>query len=687
MNKNKKITILIIFSIFLIVNVSFTNSSYGKIETPIFRKTIYVDSSNTQGPWNGTQNYPYQHINDAVENSTTGDYIFVFKGVYNENIVVDKSLSIVGENKNKTIIDGMYNKFVILIIKNNVNICNFSIRNSGGYMNNAGVKIDSEYNQITQCIFYRTKTGIYVNKTNNNDIIDCIFHTNGEGIYLKSVTEVQIDNCYFTHNGIGLNVKDSNDVKIYSCYAETNGLAVNIENSCEVDIFNSAVFNNNDNQGGFSINHSSNIKIDNSNIVHNGFGIIIDNSSWISISNSSLLLNTHYGIYLKKNSKDVEIINSEIAHNLRFGIYITKSSCKLRENNLHNSLFGIYSEYSFSDARKNWWGSLAGPALFERKTKDRIFMKFGRLMFFPWLLKKVEEAGASWEIDYYLYNLEINNSRYKDIELQGVDNDYDLVPDWWEEKWGYNPFSWDNHNELDPDDDGLNNIEECFTDAWESNPFHKDIFLEFDWIKAKKSGVTNKPSIKNINKMKSLFENHNITLHVDDGSLGGGEEIIFKSRFSHTEIRDLYWEYFLHNDLNNPRKGIFHYGIICDYGNEKGYSFIGCNHLDSFIIPAQFLVDRSPLFTRNRYIIGGSIHELGHTLGLTVDDHGGNDNAVAMIPFTIQWWKYSNYLSCMNYRYTYKILHFSDGSHGVGDFNDWSNFDFLFFKNTHFIFP
>jgi parallel beta-helix repeat protein len=685
MKKNKVISIITISVVFLLINISLINSSYGMNAAPIFRKKIYVDSTNTNGPWNGTQDYPYQHINDAVENSTPGDYIFVFNGIYNENIVVDKSLSIIGENKNKTIIDGMYNDFVILINNSNVNICNFSIRNSGGYMDNAGIKIDSDNNQITQCIFYRTKTGIYVNKTSNNQIIDCIFHTNGEGIYLKSAKESGVFNCYFTHNGIGLNIINSNNIEIHGCYAETNGLAVNIDNSFEVEVLNCAIFNNNDNQGGFSINNSGIIIIDNCNIVHNGFGVIIDNSLDIELTNSSVLLNTHYGIYLNKNSEKVEILNSEIAKNLRFGLYIEKSSCKLLENNLHDSLFGVFLEFSFSDARKNWWGSIFGPGLFDRETRDRIFMKFSRLLFFPWLIKKVEEAGANWEIDYNRYNLEINNSRYKEIELQGVDSDYDLIPDWWEEKWGYNAFLWDDHKQLDPDGDGLNNIEECYTDDWDSNPFKKDIFMEFDWIKAQKQGVTNKPSLSWINKMKYIFENHNITLHIDDGSLGGGEEIIFKSRFSHKEVRDLYWEYFLDNDLNNPRKGIFHYALICDYGNEKGYAFIGWNHLDSFICPAQFLVERSQLFSRDRYIIGGSIHELGHSLGLTVDDYGGNDNKVATMPLTKQWWKYTNYKSCMNYRYTYKIIDFSDGSHGVGDFDDWNNFDFSFFKNTHFI--
>jgi len=38
----------------------------------------------------------------------------------------------------------------------------------------------------------------------------------------------------------------------------------------------------------------------------------------------------------------------------------------------------------------------------------------------------------------------------------------------------------------------------------------------------------------------------------------------------------------------------------------------------------------------------------------------------------------------MSYKYKYKIFTFSDGTHGYGDFDDWSNIDFGFFKNTHF---
>ena len=99
------------------------------------------------------------------------------------------------------------------------------------------------------------------------------------------------------------------------------------------------------------------------------------------------------------------------------------------------------------------------------------------------------------------------------------------------------------------------------------------------------------------------------------------------------------------------------------------------------------LAGSQPLFNKERLIVHGALHELGHTFGLFVDDHGGNDNSGASKPFTLQFWEYKNYRSCMNYMYTYSILGFSDGSHGRGDFDDWGNLDFNFFKNSHWEWP
>ena len=396
-------------------------------------------------------------------------------------------------------------------------------------------------------------------------------------------------------------------------------------------------------------------------------------------------------IRIGKNNCNVRIESCEITEGFRNGITGEKSRFKLRNNNIYANLFGIKIKKSLIDARMNWWGSIFGPALLHRKVKDRIYFKLGFIRFFPWQIRENENAGSNWEIDYEKYQNEINSSRFKEIELPGKDTDNDFIPDWWEEEFGYNPNKRDDHKILDPDGDGLNNIEECYTYQWNSSPFQKDIFIEYDWIESGTSNnIANKPTEGNSNQLIKVFSDHNITLHLDNGSLGGGEMIPYISEFSMFDLRDMYWDYFLHNDLNNPRKGIFHWCLISDYGpypGFPGFAVFGWDHLDSFQISAQRIKESHPFKSKGYIIASITMHELGHNLGLVVDDHLGIDNDVASIPFALEIFKISRYKSCMNYLYTYSILDYSDGSRGKKDFDDWGKIDFGFFKNTHFEWP
>ena len=688
----KRLVILLSIMILLLNTINLVTSQ--KIENNLsgsYENIIFIDDDNIYGPWDGTIKHPYRNINDGIFNSTEGDLIYVFNGTYYENVTIYKKLTLEGENKTSTIIDGLYQENVILVTIDNVNIKNFTIRNSGGYKDNAGIKLDSNNNIIEGCKIYRTKTGVHIQNSNNNQINSCLFHTNGEGIYIQLSKNCKVEESCLYHNGLGLNIQDSSDIKINTCYEHTSGLGFLINDSSNINISTCAVYDNNDNGAGLFITNCENIEIFNCNIVHNGHGLNFYDSSNNLILNSDFIWNAHLAIKIGKNTCNTRIENCKITESFRFGIIGEKSRFKLRNNNMYENLFGIIIERSLCDARKNWWGSSFGPALLHRGVKDRFYFKLGFIRFFPWLLRKNEEAGSDWKIDYEKYPNEINLSRFKQIELLGNDTDNDLVPDWWEKKWGYDPESWDDHKNLDPDYDGLNNIEECYTDQWQSNPFHRDIFIEYDWIESGTSNKSsNKPSEKYNKQLIKVFSDHDITLHPDNGSLGGGEMIPLISEFSMADLRDMYWDYFLHNDLNNPRKGIFHWCLVSDYGpypGLPGFAVVGWDHLDSFEISAQRLDENHPLKNKGYIIASITMHELGHNLGLVVDDFLGIDNNVAKLPFALEVLKIRRYKSCMNYLYTYWILDYSDGSRGRNDFDDWSNIDFAFFKNTHFEWP
>ena len=68
---------------------------------------IYVDDDNIEGPWDGSLEHPYCFIQQAIDNASYGDTIFVYPGRYKENIVIDKIITLIGVDRNTTIIDGM----------------------------------------------------------------------------------------------------------------------------------------------------------------------------------------------------------------------------------------------------------------------------------------------------------------------------------------------------------------------------------------------------------------------------------------------------------------------------------------------------------------------------------------------------------------------------------------------------
>jgi len=137
--------------------------------------TIYVDDDNTTGPWwNGTQEYPFQHIPDAIDsdNTSDGDIIYVYNGTYYENVIINKSINLVGENKENTIADGNGGEFVFNITADYVNISDFTIQNGS-----LGIKIFNTSNNIItdNIVKENSNYGISVYNWSNGSII---YHNN-----------------------------------------------------------------------------------------------------------------------------------------------------------------------------------------------------------------------------------------------------------------------------------------------------------------------------------------------------------------------------------------------------------------------------------------------------------------------------------------------------------------------------
>jgi len=149
--------------------------------------TIYVDTNNKDGPWYGTEEYPYQNITSGLAHASDGDTIFVKQGNYTENIVVDKRVSLVGEILTNTTIYGMESKDdTVKITASGCVLENFTITN-GGQPIYGGVRLNSSnsivrYNNICN----NRDDGIFIHGFNNTVANNTISNNKGSNIVLGS---------------------------------------------------------------------------------------------------------------------------------------------------------------------------------------------------------------------------------------------------------------------------------------------------------------------------------------------------------------------------------------------------------------------------------------------------------------------------------------------------------------------
>ena len=263
--------------------------------------TVYVDDDAAPSWYDATH---VKTIQEGVNNATAGyNTVYVYNGTYNEKVIVDKRLSLIGESRESVIVNGpgSGNVFYITTPITKVNISNFSITN-GQY----GIYIyKSSYNKITNCNVYKnTAHGVYIYTTSTYNIItNCNVYNNSYGIYIATTsTYNNIVNCNVYNNknhGIYIYSSSNNNIKNCNVYNQSN-CGLNIYNSPNSNIENSSSHNN--------------LGYDTMYLEWSGYGIQLYNSGSSTIKNCSFTDNW-CGIYLFKSPNSVltdNVINSNV---------------------------------------------------------------------------------------------------------------------------------------------------------------------------------------------------------------------------------------------------------------------------------------------------------------------------------------------------------------------------------------
>ena len=312
--------------------------------------------------------------------------------------------------------------------------------------------------------------------------------------------------------------------------------------------------------------------------------------------------------------------------------------------------------------------------------------------------------GSNYEIWFSLYQTQADGDNipwWVEVNVLGTnplvddsknDPDHDGIPTSWEWKWGYDPFKWNNHTFLDPDKDGLQNTEEYKMEKWLANPYQPEIYLEADYMQQtpkKFLGRDGWDGWKHVFYEESQqmlierFNQHGITLHIDDGRMGGGGDILPFGRGNGAYSQESgVVAGFYNNNFSDERKGIFRYLVIA-YGGGWCHPQDSNHYYDCMCVPHNrnfYIKQLNFALSERTKRIGQAIqvlHEMGHSLGIY---YGGVDNLSARNgnPPDYPWW---DYVSVMNYDYfRQRYFDYSNGKHGEHDVNDWAAIDLTFFQ-------
>lgn len=331
-----------------------------------------------EGDWfyvGGTGPENYTKIQDAIDNASDGDGVYVYNGIYPEHIQIQQNITLMGENKNDTIVDGQQSNYdIVTILRCTVRVTGLSMRNNS--LNHSCIAVKNSLRCSLEGNVFYTMSG------NAVQIHDSGFIEIKHNLVYTIITDDPVPlfalhsshNCTLTHNIIeetkqtrgtaidGIVADDCKDLHISSntistvqhgitVFGESIEIANNTVTDCSIGIAIRTPLNS-------ALNSKNIIIKDNVLLGNSRSNIYLQAVTQAIISGNDIQDSLEYGIYIEDtfftNPEQINITDNSIVTN-RCGIEIKGASHVLIEQNqIHQNDVGISIEYcKFSYVQMN----------------------------------------------------------------------------------------------------------------------------------------------------------------------------------------------------------------------------------------------------------------------------------------------------------------------------------------------
>ncbi len=309
----------------------------------------------------------YSTIQEAIDNASEGDTIIVNSSTYKETITIDIGITLQGEDRETTLIDGMKGGDTVTIWENGVTIKGFTICNSsddaldiygvnntkivdctikdcgdeGAYVSNTyqtliynctfrnmgdnGIRISTSQSfNISLCEFYNNSQGIY-GVTGSGLIQYCELHDSRlDGIELRQVHKTQIEHSIFQNSeDYGMYISRGDFNTINNCTFNNNSAeGLYLLNSDWNQIVDCRSYNNS--YDGISVRDCDRLRVSDCEIYsNNDDALSFDSSDYFTVTNCNLYDNNDVGFYA--SASDFGIIQNSVFTSNMYGINIFES--------------------------------------------------------------------------------------------------------------------------------------------------------------------------------------------------------------------------------------------------------------------------------------------------------------------------------------------------------------------------